>query len=113
MKINANKKSADSIYDKFMLIFFLPLIVFIIIDIFGIILVVLYLNILGIVYEIIGFLVILLITRSKTKFTKENLEAIQEHGYVEIDSVTNRKYWAIGIILVMTGITFQLFSALP
>lgn len=66
-------------------------------------------NITGLSYQVVGFILILITTKNKIKISKIDLE---NDGFVEIKFISKRKFWQLGIVLVITGIVFQIFAVI-
>lgn len=64
-------------------------------------------NIIGLIYEVVGFVLILFSTKNKIKISESDLK---RDKIIEIDFITKRKLWEFGIVLIVFGLGFQLFA---
>jgi len=64
-------------------------------------------NIIGLVYEIVGFGLMMIGSKNKIRITSSDLKNDET---IEIDFISKRRLWELGIVLVINGLFFQLFA---
>ncbi len=66
-----------------------------------------YFNIVGLVYEVIGFTIMLIGSKNKIRISRSDLK---DDKIIEIDFISKRRLWELGIVLVIVGLFFQLLA---
>ena len=66
-----------------------------------------YFNIIGLMYEVVGFAIMLISSKNKVRISGEDLK---DSKIIEIDFISRRKLWELGIVLVIVGLLFQLLA---
>ena len=66
-------------------------------------------NTVGVIYEIIGFIIMLAATKKSYVIPKTNL-GINEEGDIRISTLSYENVWQIGIIFVVLGLIMQLMG---